>query len=306
MSTRLFGRGARLTCYRGNPGTPGGFIASNPTFFQQLPNATVIEGLRVKARVEKSIDKSPNTLKVEITNLAEATRIDLVARPLTVRVDAGYDGNLRHIFTGDLRTGWSELKSTDWVTHLHLGDGDRAYRFARINRAYKRGTPIITAIRDCARALGLVLDGAVQASAALQEQFANGRVIDGPVRDELTALLAPYGYSWSIQSGKMQILRDEETRADEAWVIREEDGMLGSPEFSVPDQPRSAPTSATARAKVPKLKIRNLLFPELTPGGKIQVRSRAVDGIFKVVKVLHTLDTGYGGDWFSDVEARAV
>jgi hypothetical protein len=159
-----------------------------------------------------------------------------------VRLDAGYDGNLRHIFTGDIRKGWSELKDTDWLTHMHLADGDRAYRFARVNRAYTRGTSVLTALKEAARTMGLTLDAKVQASSVLQEQFANGRVVDGPARDELTALLAPYGYSWSIQNGKMQILRDEDTRTDQAFVIDETNGMIGSPEFSVPDQPKKAPT----------------------------------------------------------------
>lgn len=303
--SRLYNRIARVTAYRANPGTPGGFIDSNPTFFDTLPNATIITGLRIQARIEKSIDRAPNTLKVTVTNDAEPTRVDLTTRPLTVTIDAGYDGNLRHIFTGDMRRGWSELKETDWLTHMHLADGDRAYRFARVNRSYTRGTPVLTALREAARTMGLTLPANVQVSSALQEQFANGRVVDGPARDELTALLAPYGYSWSIQNGKLQILRDEEVRADQAFVISEATGMIGSPEFSVPDQPKKAPTRSGSRVKIQKLKIKCLLFPELVPGGKIRVESRAIDGMFKIMRVNHDLDTGYGGNWFTEIEANA-
>lgn len=294
-----------MTCYRANAGTPGGFIASNPTFFQTLPNATLITDLRIQCRIEKSIDKSPNTLKVSITNLAESTRLDLVTRPLTVRVDAGYDGNLRHIFTGDMRKGWSEKKGTDWLTHLHLADGDRAYRLARVNKSYKRGTDVITVIKECARSLGMTLDDTVLASTTLREQCTNGEVLDGATRDELSRLLAPFGYGWSIQNGKLSILRDEQVSASEAWTIDEDDGMIESPEFSVPDQPKKPPQKASS-IKVPKLKVRNLLFPELTPGGKVRVRSEAIDGIFKMLRVSHDFDTGYGGKWETEVEANAL
>lgn len=303
--SRLYNRIVKITAYRANPGAPNGFIDSNPTFFQTLPNATIITDLRVQGHIEKSIDKSPNTLKVTITNLAEATRVDLTTRPLTVRIDAGYDGNLRHIFTGDMRKGWSEKKDTDWLTHIHLADGDRAFRFARVNKSYKRGTSLITALKECARSMGMTLDDTILTSADLQEQFANGDVLDGATRDELTRLLAPYSYGWSIQNGKLQMLRDEQTLANEAWVIDEQDGMIDSPEFSVPDQPKKPPKKASS-IKVPKLKVKNLLYPELTPGGKVRVRSEAIEGIFKLMRVEHTFDTGYGGEWLSDLQATAT
>lgn len=304
--SRLFNRMVKITCYRANPGTPGGFVHSNPTFFQTLPNATVITDLRVQGRIEKSNDKAPNTLRVTITNLAESTRVDLTTRPLTVRVDAGYDGNLRHIFTGDIRKGWSEKKGTDWLTHMHLADGDRAFRFARVNKSYKRGTSVITAVKECARSMGMDLDATIIASPDLQRQFENGEVLDGATRDELSRLLAPYAYSWSIQNGKLVILRDDQIAATEAWVIDEDDGMIESPEFSVPDQPKKATIGPKASIKVPKLKVRNLLFPELMPGGKVHVRSQEIDGIFKMMRVSHDFDTGYGGKWETAIEANSV
>lgn len=305
MSGKLFKRVAKITAYRGNPGTPGGFINSNPTFFETLPNATTITGLRVQCRIEKSIDKSPNTLKITITNLAEATRVDLITRPLIVRVDAGYDNNLRHIFLGDLRRGWSELKGTDWLTHLYLADGDRAFRGARVAKTFKRGANVLAAVKECASRMGLPLDANVTASSALQEQFANGRVLDGPAHKELSELLAPYGYSFSIQNGKLQVLRDDEVRADQAYVISEENGMIESPEFSVPDQPKKTPKHGHS-AKVPKIKVKNLLFPELIPGGKIKVQSRAVDGTFKMQRVTHEFGTGDNDSWFTMIEGNAT
>jgi hypothetical protein len=304
MGSRLFHRVARVTAFRANPGTPGGFVNSNPTFFDRLSNAVEITQLRIRARIDKSIDKSPNKLHVIITNCSPSTRDDLTTRPLTLQIDAGYDGTYRHLFTGDMRRGWSELKGTDWETNLHLADGDRAYRFARVSRTYKRGTAVLTALKEAARSMGLVLDDRILASPELQTQFENGRLVDGPARDELTALLAPFGYGWSIQDGRLQILRDEEVRADQAIVI-EEPLMIGSPEFAVPDQPKKVPQKAGA-VKVPKLKIKVPLAPEITPGGRIQVHARSVDGIFKVQRVGHDLDTGRGGNWFTEIEANAA
>lgn len=296
MAERLYKRGAKITAYRALAGTPGGFVASNPTYFDTLPNAIEITDLRVQFTVEKDVDKDPNTIEVIVTNAAETTRVDLQAKPLIVRIDAGYDGTMRHLFTGDLRYGYSELVDTEWLTHLRLADGDRAYRHGRVNRSYKKGTTVATALQDAAKTMGLKIDAAAMASSDLQAQFASGRVLNGPTRDELTRLLAPYGYTWSIQDGRMQVLKDNQARQDEAWLIAEETGMIGSPEYSVPDKP----------GKAPKLQVRTLLYPELTPGGRIDLRSRGISGIFKIERVTHSGDTAGDGDWFTEIEAKAI
>ncbi len=289
---RLFKRGARITAYRSVAGTPGGFVAAHPQFFEQQPNALVIDDLRMQIVVEKHVDSEPNTATVIVTNASPTTRADLQHKPLIVRIDAGYDGELRHLFTGDLRWGCSQLDGTDWLTRLQLGDGDRAYRHARVSRSYKAGTQVITALREAAAAMGLILDSRTAVSQDLQAQFASGRTLQGPARDELTRLLAPYGYHWSIQNGKMQVLKDAQTRQDQAILVTEETGLVGTPEFATPDKSGQAPT----------LTLKMLLYPELTPGGQIQVRSRSVDGIFRVERVTHTIDT-CGDEFESEIEA---
>lgn len=290
MSTRrLFKRGCRLTAYRSV--TPG-FVGAHPQYFEQQPNAIVIEDLRMRVTVEKHVDSEPNTATVSVTNCAPTTRSDLQYKPLIVRIDAGYDGELRHLFTGDLRWGRSQLEDTEWDTKLQLADGDRAYKHARVSRSYKPGTQVVTALREAAAAMGLVLDSRVLASADLQAQFASGRTLQGPARDELTRLLAPYGYHWSIQNGRMQVLKDDQVRQDEAILVAEETGLVGTPEFATP----------TKSGKAPTLTLKMLLYPELTPGGMIQVRSKSVDGIFRVERVTHTIDT-HGDEFESEIEA---
>lgn len=296
MSDRLFKRVARVTAYRARPGVPGGFVSSNPQFFDTLPNAIVVNDARIEFSIEKSTDSDPNTCEVKITNCNETTRTDLVRKPLIVRIEAGYDGNLRHLYTGDLRYGENTHEDTEWITALQLGDGDRATRYARVNRSYAKGSNVITAVRECAKSMGLDVDAKTLASAELQAAFASGRAITGDAAAELTRLLAEYGFHWSIQDGRMQILRDNDTRPDQAHIISVDTGMIGSPSFGAPDK----------SGKPQPLHVKSLLYPELTPGGKIDVRSRKVNGIFRIERVTHTGATEDDADWFSEIEARAV
>lgn len=292
MGVRLFKHPARVTAYRQSPGVPGGFINANPQFFD-LPNATIIEGLRIQFKVTKAIDSEPNPGELTITNCAEQTRVNLQTKPLRLKIEAGFDDSPRHVFTGDLRHGYSELVDADWETKLLLGDGDQAWRYARVSKTYKRGTSVAAILQHAASTMGFIIDAKTLATPALQAQVASGRALEGPTRDELTRLLAPYGYHWSMQDGQFQLLRDDETRADQARVISESTGMIGSPTFGAPGKNgQAAPINVKCR-----------LYPELTPGGRIVVQSRAINGTFRVEKLTHTGDT-HGDDWTTEIEAK--
>lgn len=289
MTNRLFKRGCKVTVYQTQP---VGFVASNPQFFEQLAtNAIEIADLRVQFKIEKSLDKEPNSATVTISNLASDTRSFVQKKPLIVRIDAGYDGNLRHLFTGDLRYGLSDLKSTDWETVLQLGDGDRAYRYARTSRSYHKGTSVQVALKDAAAAMGLQLPSSVVASADLQAQFATGRTLHGPARDELTRLLEPFGYHWSMQDGKLQILKDQAADSTTALTVSQASGMIGSPVYGSPEK----------NGKPATLNVKTLLYPEVTPGGSVAIASDAINGVFRVNKVVHTGDT-HGEPWTTEIE----
>lgn len=292
---RRYKRVWRVTAYRAKPGAPGGFVNTHSDFFETQPNGIEIEKLRVQFSIEKTMDKEPNVAELTITNLAEGTRADLCRKPLIVAIEAGHeeDEGLRLLFKGDLRYGFSKQDGTDWQTVLQLADGSRAYQHARVNRSYKAGTSALVAIRDAARSMGVVLPDNIEADAALGRGFAAGVQIHGPARDELTRLLAPFGYSWSLQNGRLVILKDDQVDASRAILISQETGLLGSPEFGAPEKDGKPPTLA----------IRTMLYPQVNPGQMLDVRSRGIDGIFRAERIVHTGDS-HGDEWFTEIEAK--
>lgn len=294
--TELFGRVAKVIAFRAKAGTPGGFIASNPGFFDALPNGIEISKLRIQAQVEKSSDKEPNTCKIKISNCNEQTRTFLQTKPLIVRLEAGYEGVLNYVFTGDMRTAYTDFSSSTPVTHLELADGDRAFRYAQIAKSYRKGTAIITAIKDAAATLGLIIDARTLASPVLQQtQFDAGRTLDGPTETELTLLLTKFGYQWSMQDGRLTILKDNETRPDQAVLISEDTGMIGSPSFVAPSKP----------GKPTLIKVKRKFIASLTPGARIVVRSRDIPNVtYRIEKVSHDLDTKEG-PFDSTIDAQA-
>lgn len=259
------------------------------------PNAILIRDMRVAFTVERSNGADPNKADVTISNLNKDTRDAIVKKPCTIELSAGYDGEARHLFTGDLRHGFTDPTVAKVETKLALADGERAWKYARVNRSYKRGTSVKSALRDAAASMGLRLPANIELSLDLEEQFATGFSMFGPTRTELTNLLAPYGYTWSIQNGQLQILKDEQTRPGRAWVIDSSKGMIGSPTWSVPSK----------AGEKPKLTVRVLLYPEIYPSSLVSVRAEEVQGLFKVNKVIHTGDTG-GEEWSTTLECTSA
>ncbi len=295
--TVAFGRVCVITAYhqRGSA-----FVGAHPSYFEELGNGIEIRGgketeHRIQFTVNKNLGAEPNTAEVTITNLSEHTRSELQRLPVRVRIEAGHDNAPRFLFVGDVQPGsQSKIVGSDWETKLLLGDGSRAFANARINRSYRPGTPTRTILRDAAAAMGLTLPREVEATAMLRAQLATGEALTGWASDELARLLAPFGYSYSIQNGRLQILRDEDTRQDTARLVDADNGpLLGSPALGTPDK----------SGKPPTMTLQTLLYPELTPGGRVDVRSRSLNGVFKIARTKHQGDT-HGDQWETEVEAQ--
>lgn len=291
---RHFKRSSKLTMYRTS--TPA---AGEDFFVQKLggpdgltTNGVEIEKLRVKFNINRDLSKHPNRCDIEITNLAPLSRAAMETKPLFVEFAAGHADFNKLLITGDVLYAMSEQKGPNWLTTLQVGDNARAFAGARLTKTYKRGTPLKTIVRDVVRRLGQDLPANLAASTELDVQIATSQVLDGDAHVELTRLLAPYGYDWSFQNGRLQVLKFAESRND-VLPVSEQTGMIGTPEFG----------QATKTGKPPTMTVLHLLYPEVLPGGLIELTSSARSGLFKVVSVRHSGDT-HGDEWFTEMEIK--
>lgn len=290
MGNRLFKRIAKVTAWRDTiPNSATSFVSKQLSPGQQLE----ITDLRIRFTVERSLTKPPNQADIYLYNMSAQTRADLETKPLTVQLDAGYDDVPRLVFLGDLHFGMSKQQPPDWETLLQLGDGDRAYNHARVNRSYKAGSTVRQVLRDAAASMGMVLPKNIEDDPAFDTKTLTGKTSFGPTRDVLTKILASYGYHWSIQNKKLQVLRDNEVSSVNPRPIDQDHGMIGTPEFGSP--PKSG--------KPPHMRVKMLLYPELTPGDLVQVASLSKNGKFRIEKVRHVGDT-HGDEWTTEIEIQ--
>lgn len=287
-----FLRNARVTIWKPEPGDDSRF---GSYFGDPVPGSTVIRDLHIQFAVEKDDKTTSNKASISITNLAKSTRADLAQLPRRMILEAGYDGNLSVLFVGDVTTSpGSTDDGIDTVTTLIGKDGGRAIKHARINKSYRGVTSILTAARGAIAAMGLREPANLALYEELQTQYPHGITLYGQASDNLSQLLAPFGMGWSIQNGRLKISKATETSPG-TIVLDATAGMLGSPEVSPPSKPGEKPTVAA----------RFLLFPELEPGSKCDLRSKTYTGSVKLKAVKHNGDN-MGGDMMTEIEAVPV
>lgn len=255
-----------------------------------------ITGLRVAFKVKKTGTKEPNTAEVTVTNLSADTRAALQTKGVKFVIQAGYENaGIGQLFIGDARTISHVRNGASWDTVIKSGDGERAFRFARVNEPFGAGSTIGAVVKKIGGALGLGLGNLDSQMASMQGQYPNGYVAHGPASRELDKVLAAAGLEWSIQDEQLLILRPDAVGSNLVPDLGPDSGLIGSPEYGAADK----------KGGKPKMKVRSLLNAAIKPGSQVNLRSERHKGPVRVYEVEHTGDT-HGAEWYTDFEARPL
>lgn len=254
--------------------------------------------LRYTFNIVKTLQKDPNTAEIQIFNLSKDSRTAFQTKGLRVTLDAGYKDNVSTIFEGSLQFGSSVKDGTDWVTNLLAGDGSDEFQNRRINISIKGRVTVANALKTAADAMGLGLGNVNEKanSGSLRStltEFSGGKVFSGKAEEVLSKIVDGMGYAWSIQDNQIILLGPNETLGTAPYVLQsingKSTGLIGSPEAGDDGF----------------IKLRCLLQPSLLPGRRIRVKSREIDGEFRIDKVTFSGDT-WGNQWICEIEAKPL
>lgn len=296
MADVLFDRRARVTF--STPSTIRG------NFNQVLRDELVVEageggerptGLRVKFKVEKTDGKEPNTAEIVVTNLNDNSRSLIQKKGTKIILEAGYASTgLSRIWRGDARTVDNVRDGADWNSTVKGGDGERAYRNARVAESFAPGTSASTILQYLANASGLQIGNTPGVVLNLTEKFDQGYVVSGQWSHEIDRFLRSTGYKWSIQDDTLQVLLPGQATTAEVPLISPDTGLIGSPEFGSPEK----------KTKTALVKFKYLLQPTV-PGAKVRLQSKRYDGFVRVKKCSMEGDT-HGAEWYTSVEGVLI
>jgi hypothetical protein len=252
-------------------------------------------GLRVKFNIDKSLEKQPNTSEVIVTNLSPSRRSSLQQKGVRVLLEAGYRSTgVKRLFSGDVRTADHVRNGGDWDTTLKLGDGERAWQFARVDESFAPGVRFADVLRTVARATGIELGNAEKQAASIDRVFDQGYIVAGSAFRALDKLITSIGKEFSIQDGQLQILDPYETLDLPIPEVTKDSGLIGSPEMGSP----------ATKGKPALLRFKCLLLP-VRPGAKVKLKSLRYDGFIRVHKVSHGGDT-HAGEFYSTIDGSIV
>lgn len=243
-----------------------------------------IRDLDFSFSVTKSSEGTPNSLKLSIFNMAEATRSQIERQRDRVVLTAGYEGNQAIIFIGDISNVTHQKQGADIISVIECGDGEVQYRDAFINESFGPGATFKQVFARIAEKSGL---GLGVTNGLPNHTFNNGVVITGPIRDVMDKYQRTFGFEWSIQDGQLQVLAPTLDTGEATVILNVDTGMINAPQ------------------KTEKgIKVESLLQPDLKPGRSVKVESLSINGLFKIEKVVHTGET-FGQNWKTEVEATA-
>jgi hypothetical protein len=268
--------------------------------------------LRITFKVEKTIRPTPNQASILVYNLSPDQEAKVKNEYTDVMLQVGYQGATRMVFGGNIKRAFTYKEETDWITEIQGADGDKDYTRATLNKTLAAGytdADIVKAAIDAYGQTGGTAAGTVTTSTVAHSR---GRVLTGPVTQLMHRVAENALGHWSIQDGKLYLVKADSVLPDDAIVVNETTGMIGAPEISdkgiIVKCQLNPQIRINGALKLDNNDIKVKSYQLYVNGPKVKAKNLvrlSPDGIYKVYKLTHEGDT-WGEDWFTTSECVAV
>ena len=268
-----------------------------------------ITGLRISFEITKTSESTPNTAKINIYNLSPEHRALLeTSEDLGIILETGYGGNLEELFAGDIKLAKTESSADklegmavttlnqgpDKATTIEAVSGHFAIEQATVDKSYAEKTSTVTVLSDVINSFsgkGVYVGNALNfvKSGAIVDKIAQmGMVLSGPSSTHMDNLSSNLGLEWSIQDNDMQIISQDGKTTEDAVLLNQDTGLIGSPIW-----------------KKDGIEFTALINPKIKPGRAvaISIESKQYTGFFRVWRAVFSGDS-HDQSWFVKAEAK--
>jgi hypothetical protein len=242
--------------------------------------------------------KEPNQGVFNYYNLSESTRQEIETDAKAVRCYAGYDGDAKLIYQGDIVFANSLKSGADWVTTIHCGDGFASFTKSVTSKTYASGTEKQVILDQIASDMGLVVKAAQD---AITGELGGSLTIDGKSKDQLDVLMRDSGAEWSIQDNELNITKLGKPIDDIAVVLRADSGLLEHP--TITDKGVNVKAQLNPDIRPGKLTKLEPLAVQVEPGAQfVPERGRDYTGVY-LCQTVSFVGNNYGGPFDMTIEA---
>lgn len=281
-------------------------LASGKTFVESGSSTVVVEGLRMRAKIEGAGGVQMTTLSLEIFGLSLSIMNQLstlgmlvtvndgfIVQRNSVSLEAGDSTGMGEIFSGSITACWTQFTAMPDVSMLVQSQAGLDGAVASTQpTTYGDDVDVATAMGAVAKTMGLTLENN-GVDAKLPPSY-----FSGSPREQANAIAKAAGIRWLVDKKNLAIWPASGARSGDAVVISKATGMVGYPEYTVQG-----------------IKVTTLFNPSLKLGAKVQVVSELFDpknnpqgqpanGIWNIYKLGYDLASkDPKGPWFSHIEA---
>ncbi|WP_051302794.1 phage protein [Salibacterium aidingense] len=226
---------------------------------------------------EVEFDDNPekNHAEVVFFNLSH-DRINRISRGDPLIINAGYQEDVGTVFVGAVYESDTVKEGVDRQTTVRAVDATDQRDKLRVNKTYKEGTKASQIIEDLCGIVGLSI-GALNLPEDVQ--YRQGKHEAGTILYRLRLLAEDCGAKFHIAKG-MANFRPPGEGDDIRFVFSPERGLIGSPEPFVEEDEKGN--------EVKGYNVRSLLNHRIQADSKPEIKSRDVNGSYRVRKGTHT------------------
>jgi hypothetical protein len=262
----------------------------------------ISEDFRVTFDIKKTMapQVTANTGKIEVYNLAEATRNQFQEKGY-VLLRAGYKDYENDIFRGQAVRVYHSKKPPDVVTTIDCLDGLSTINGVPQTFSFPVGSSAKNILDSVIKSMKI--DKGFKSIDVVDKNYVRGFAFTGKGIEAIDRLCKYLKLDWSIQNDAIKITPHNKSDQQQFEQISAQTGLLESP-VRVSDADPNDPTSLN---KILGWQIKCLLRPTINPHSTISIDSPN-SGInkhtpFLVTVVQHQGDTR-GNDWSSKIDCK--
>lgn len=272
------------------------------------------ENFHITFDVQKNKTALANIGVIQIYNLAESTRnklADIIKRnaelrdknqePLILLLFAGYkDGDgYELLYSGDITRVTTIVQTPDIIIKLEAGDGAFKLKDSTIAASFAAGISSNNIISQIAKSLKMDISNSSN-YVDKDITLAHGDAFSGHSKEYMDKIANAANLDWHIENGKMVITTKGTPTTDSIQLISARTGMIKSPE-----KLENAIGDIAEKVSYDGWKVPCLLLPDITPGRKVRIESKVINGDYAVDSVEHQGDNR-GDQWNTTFETKFI
>ncbi|EPY8427775.1 hypothetical protein ACXG8O_002931 [Citrobacter youngae] len=271
--------------------------------------------------LESVSKKSLGKLSVSINGLKPSTRLQLLKsedeeKYIPVRLEVGYDGKLRQVFQGSVKSGAVKREGAIHIVSLECEDGGHDYINAFTSRTVRGKDQVVDSVLQD-------MPNTKKGSVTKQQALIRPKVLVGSSSKILTDTLAP-DESFFIKDERVHILKANEVTSGNIPVVNARSGLLNTPQATKisaqddggkkgktptndpdtdPAVKKDTDSSTLAKSSKGQIVFDTKLNPMLVIGGLCAIESvtnPALNGVYKIYQV-ETSGQNNGAAWYQKV-----